>query len=365
MTFPAPRYLELWPSLHAPSPLRRSPREVTFPLAEPSCRLFAKGRHALWYGIRNAGLGGRGEEILAPAFNCGSEIESLVCAGLIPRFYEATETLQPDQAELEALVGPRTRALLLIHYLGFPQDCRRWRTWCDERGLLLVEDCAHMWHANTLDCLHVGSYGDIAIYSLSKTLGLPDGGVLISGAPSRSASPKRALGLGRALRRYAASAALSLGRTPPEHMKRFPSLRQVEFQPEHPLGFDRPRGMSSATTFLLRRSDFSEVAARRRSHYAQLLEAFADRVPPPFRTLTSEASPLVFPIETANRPLVSDRLRRKGIAARPWWSFLHPSIPAQRFPRAVAWHQRFIVVPVHQDLRPQDIGRVREALLQV
>jgi perosamine synthetase len=364
MTFPA-RYLELWPSLHAPSPLRRSTRQASFPLAEPSCRLFARGRHALWYGIRIAGLGGGGEEILAPAFNCGSEIESLVRAGLIPRFYEATETLQPDQAELETLVGPRTRALLLIHYLGFPQDCRRWRTWCDERGLLLVEDCAHMWHANTVERPHVGSYGDIAIYSLSKTLGLPDGGVLISNTPSRSASPKATLGLGRALKRYAASAALILGRSPPEHRRPFPSLRQVEFKPEHPLSFDRPRGVSSATTFLLERSDFSDVVSRRRSHYAQLLEAFADRVPPPFRALTPEASPLVFPIETANGALVSERLRMSGIAARPWWSFLHPSLPAQRFPRAVAWHRRFIVVPVHQGLRPQDIGRVREALLQV
>jgi hypothetical protein len=222
-----------------------------------------------------------------------------------------------------------------------------------------------MWHASTVEWPHVGSYGNIAIYSLSKTLGLPDGGVLISNNPSRNASPKGTLGLGRALKRYAASAALILGRTPPEHRRPFPPLRQVEFKPENPLSFDRPRGVSSATTFLLGRSDFSDVVARRRSHYVQLLEAFADRVPPPFRTLTREASPLVFPVETANGPLVADRLRKRGIAARPWWSFLHPSLPAQRFPRAVAWHRRFIVVPVHQGLRPQDIDRVREALLHV
>src|SRR4029450_14045005 len=98
MTMPA-RYLELWPSLHAPSPLRRSTREAPFPLAEPSCMLFARGRHALWYGIGIAGIAGGGGEILAPAFNCGSEIESLGGAGLIPRFYEATGSLQPDQAE--------------------------------------------------------------------------------------------------------------------------------------------------------------------------------------------------------------------------------------------------------------------------
>jgi dTDP-4-amino-4,6-dideoxygalactose transaminase len=282
---------------------------------------------------------------------------------MIPRFYEATETLQPDRAELETLVSPRTRALLLIHYLGFPQESARWRKWCDERGLLLVEDCAHMWHADMAE-RPAGSYGDVSIYSLSKTLGLPEGGVLISREPSSSASPKGTLGLRQALKRYAGSVATMLGRTPPEHMKPFPSVQQVEFGSEHPLGFDRPRAASSATNFLLERVDFSDVVPRRRSNYALLLEAFEDRVPVPFRVPSPDASPLVFPIEVTNPALVSERLRRKGIAARPWWSFLHPSLPAARFPRAVAWHRRFIVVPVHQGLRRRDIDRVRDALLR-
>jgi hypothetical protein len=133
------------------------------------------------------------------------------------------------------------------------------------------------------------------------------------------------LDLGRALKRYAASAASIVGRTPPEHMKPFPSLRQVEFQPEHPLRFDRPRGVSSATAFLLGRSDFSDVVARRRSHYAQLLEAFADRVPPPFRTLTREASPLVFPIEQRTGRCCQTDCAGKGLRrGRGGRSCIHP-----------------------------------------
>jgi dTDP-4-amino-4,6-dideoxygalactose transaminase len=353
-------YLELWPRLHAAAYARRPTGRLPFPLSEPTCRFLAKGRHALWHGTRSVGLGGSGDEILVPAFNCGSEIEALVRAGLVPRYYEATETLEPNQAELEALLSPRTRALLLIHYLGFPQDCARWRTWCNERELLLIEDCAHVWDG-VVGGQPVGSYGDIAIYSLSKNLGLP-GGLLVSMLPSSVAPPSASMELLSLLKRHAAGVATRCGWTPPEHRKPFPQIQQVEFSPSHPLAFDRPRGSPPATKCLLERLDLTNVSARRRSNYEQLLNAFAERVPPPFRTLSEGASPLVFPLAVANGPLVSDRLRRLGIAARPWWSFLHPSLPTKRFPRAVAWHKRFIVVPVHQGLRPQDVQRVREAL---
>lgn len=351
-------YLELWPRLQAAAYIHRPTGRLPFPLGEPTCEFFAKGRHALWHGVKGAGLG-IGDEILVPAFNCGSEVEALVRAELVPRFYEATETLTPDPAELESLLGSRTRALFLIHYLGFPQDSARWRTWCDERGLLLLEDCAHVWDG-AVDGRPVGSYGDIAIYSLSKTLGIP-GGLLVSKLPSSLPPASRSMDLLPLLKGHAGEVAARFGWTPSTH-RAFPQVRQVAFSPGDPLAFDHPRGASPITRFLLERMELASVLNRRRSNYQQLLIACADRVPPPFATLIEGASPLVFPVAVADGPLVSDRLRMLGIAARPWWSHLHPSLPAKTFPRAVAWHTRFIVVPVHQRLRSQDVERVREAL---
>ena len=353
-------YLELWPRLQAAAYAHRPSGRLPFPLGEPTYAFFAKGRHALWHGVRGAGLGGRGDEILVPAFNCGSEIEALVRAELVPRFYEAAETLKPDPDELESLLGPRTRALFLIHYLGFPQDSPRWRRWCDERGLLLIEDCAHVWDG-MVDGQPAGSYGDIAFYSLSKTLGLP-GGLLVSKLGSSVPPPSGSTDLLPLAKRLAGGVATRLGRTPPDHRTPFPQVRQLAFSPTHPLAFDRPRGAPPGTKFLLARMDLSTVSNRRWSNYEQLLSGFAERVPTPFATLIEGASPLVFPIAVADGPAASDRLRRLGIAARPWWSHLHSSLPAETFPRAVTWHKRFIVVPVHQGLRPQDLERVREAL---
>ncbi|MGH2982051.1 MAG: DegT/DnrJ/EryC1/StrS family aminotransferase, partial [Solirubrobacterales bacterium] len=94
--------------------------------------------------------------MLVPAYHHGSDVGALVEAGLRCRFYDAGERLEPDPAELEGLLGGRTRALYLIHHLGFAQDAPRWRRWCDERGLLLIEDAAMAWPAE-LDGRPLGS----------------------------------------------------------------------------------------------------------------------------------------------------------------------------------------------------------------
>ena len=99
-----------------------------FPLSEEQCRLFARARHGLWHAVRVLGLQA-GDEVLVPAYHHGSEIEALTQAGLLCRFYGSGSRLEPDEADLAELIGPRTRALYLIHYLGFPQDVRHWRAW--------------------------------------------------------------------------------------------------------------------------------------------------------------------------------------------------------------------------------------------
>ena len=144
-----------------------------------------------------------GDEILVPAYHHGSEVEALVRAGLTCRFYAGTAGLAPDAVELDALVGRRTRALLLIHYLGLPQDAARWREWCGERALVLVEDAAQAWLARTADG-PVGSFGDVAVYCLYKTYGLPDGAALVAPNVAGNSPPRRPLGLGLLARRHVA-----------------------------------------------------------------------------------------------------------------------------------------------------------------
>ncbi|HEX8156604.1 MAG TPA: DegT/DnrJ/EryC1/StrS family aminotransferase, partial [Solirubrobacteraceae bacterium] len=135
---------------------------LPFPLGEADCTLFEGARRALWEGIAALGLA-EGDVVLVPALHRGPEVRILRLAGLQIRLYAGTVALKPDPQELEALLEERTRALYLIHHLGFAQDAERWRDWCLERDLLLFEDATQAWGA-AIESRPVGSVGALAVF---------------------------------------------------------------------------------------------------------------------------------------------------------------------------------------------------------
>ena len=344
--------VRLWPGL-PPDAYVRSPLGPPTAIAPDGAVFFARARHALWHGLRAAGLE-PGDEVLTPAYHCGAEVEAVARAGLRVVFYEAADDLQPDPDELENLLGPRARALLLIHYFGFPQNVGHWRGWCDDHGLLLIEDCAHALNAES-GGRPVGSLADVAIFSFAKTLPLPDGAALVSRTPVTLRLRRHAAVL-PLLKRHAqwamARSALLDGR-----LARF----EREDLDDMELG-DPSRAAAHASQFLLRRFAVPKVAERRRAHYRLLLEAAGGRTPRPFATLPDGAAPLVFPLKTDGDAAVLERLARTRVEARPFWPATHPLLPADRFPGAVAWRRRFVALPVHQELRARDLERIARAL---
>jgi dTDP-4-amino-4,6-dideoxygalactose transaminase len=335
--------------------MRRVADELPFPLAEPGCRLFSRARHGLYRALSE--LVEPGSEILVPAFHHGSEIEAFGRAGHVCRFYEATDDLAPDEAELESLLTPRTRALHLTHYLGFPQDAARWRRWCDERGLLLVEDAAQAW-LSTADGRPVGSVGDIAVYCLYKTFGLPDGAALLTRQLTNGALPRGYkgvlwIGLEHALwlaTRTRTAAWLS--------DRRAPRLGTIEYT----MGLGDPKLPSGATLAALPRIVDPRAAEQRREHYRRYLELLPGLVVPAFAVLPDGASPFMFPAVFQDKPKALERLRWRRVRALNFWTASHPSVPAGQFPKAMELRRTVVGLPVHQELRPGDVERVAEAV---
>jgi dTDP-4-amino-4,6-dideoxygalactose transaminase/CelD/BcsL family acetyltransferase involved in cellulose biosynthesis len=327
-----------------------------FPLDQTEVRLFARARHGLVVGARALGLE-PGDEILVPAYHHGSEVEALLRVGLVPRFYEATDTLAPDEAELDRLRGPATRGLYLIHYLGFPQDGRRWRRFCDERALLLLEDAAQAWLAWS-DGGPVGSFGDLAIFCLYKTFGLPDGAALLV----RGAEPPAPL-RGRRARVAALAARHALWFAERSAIAGRLAQRLAtdgEYRPEEDFALDDAAPAASPTSFLLPRLG-ADAARRRRAHYRLLLDELATHVPTPFDRLAPGASPFAFPVVSEHKSELIERLARAGVQALDVWCVAHPALPAERFPGAAARRATTVGLPVHQELRAADIDRIARA----
>jgi len=348
--------LDAWPSLPPSAHLRRPPASLPFPLDDPRCTLFALGRGGLYHGLRASGLE-PGDEVLMPAYHHGSEVEATIRAGLVCAFYEGTEQLEPEPDELESLLGPRVRALHLTHYLGFPQDAVRWRAWCDERGLLLVEDAAQAWLARSADGRPVGSVGDLTVFCVYKTFGVPDGAALVSRGVQVDAKGRS--GLGTLARKHAAWLA---GRSGAAATLLLARRRDRTYVPGEDFALaDADVGPAGISVRLIRRLAGRDAAGARRTAYARLLDALADHVPAPFAELLPGASPFAFPVATDRKAEILSALARARIQALDLWSVPHPSLPVDRFPAAARRRATTVGLPVHQELRASDVERIAAA----
>jgi dTDP-4-amino-4,6-dideoxygalactose transaminase len=313
----------------------------------------------LFMGVKALGLA-PGDEILVPAYHHGSEIEALIRAGMVCRFYDIGQRLDPDEKELEALLNERVRALSLIHYLGLPQDAARWRAWCDKHNLLLIEDAAQAW-LSSRNGTPVGSHGHLSIFCLYKTVGLPDGAAVISTPPPDASRSRRPLGVGSVAVKHAQYLEQQWGWFAELH-RRLKRTRPYDLQRDFALD-DRDLAPCVGTNFLLSRAIHPAVQATRAANYAFLLERLKRIVPEPFAHPPEGSSPFVFPIQSNRKEELVCQLARRGIAASSFWTVPHPCLPVADFPQASSLRKSIVGLPVHQELGPRELERIVHAVL--
>lgn len=147
---------------------------------------FASGRVALGAALRALALA-PGDEVVVPGYTCVVVANAIRFEGLVPRFADIElDTYGPDVERVAAAVGPRTRAIVLQHLYGLVcRDYEALLALARERGLAVVEDCAHatgaVWRGQ-----RVGTRGDLAIYSSeqSKVFTTGQGGLAVTDDPA-------------------------------------------------------------------------------------------------------------------------------------------------------------------------------------
>src|SRR5262245_29541413 len=149
-----------------------------FPFSAPRGEWTFNGRVALHQGLQTLNLP-PGSTILVPNYHQGVEIDTLLSAGYSLRYYRVNEHLEIDLRDVERRLDGQVSALYVTHYFGFPQRMSEARAFCDAHRLKLIEDCALSLFSRHND-EWLGSTGDIAIYSVYKTLPLPHGGFLVT-----------------------------------------------------------------------------------------------------------------------------------------------------------------------------------------
>ncbi len=144
---------------------------------ESDMLFFKRGRDALVYGLELLDIK-PSSIVLVPAYMCDSTIAPLRERGYKLVFFDIEEDLSFDIEALESLMNRLdVRAIIAPHYFGFPANLKGLVRLCKRYGVAVIEDCAHSFLTKIDDEL-VGSLGHIAIFSMRKTLAVPDGGAL-------------------------------------------------------------------------------------------------------------------------------------------------------------------------------------------
>lgn len=137
---------------------------------------FAYGRTALKFGIKALRLC-KGDQLLIPEYICDVVLHPLNQLGIIPVYYTVNRQLEPEWEDVVGKIGVRTKALLMTHYFGQPQDISKFRDICNKHRLFLIEDNAHGYGGVENDKF-LGEFGDIGIASPRKVFHVINGAYL-------------------------------------------------------------------------------------------------------------------------------------------------------------------------------------------
>jgi dTDP-4-amino-4,6-dideoxygalactose transaminase len=126
---------------------------------------------------------GAGDEVIVPAFTFVASASAPRYAGAEPVLCDVLgpQDFNIDPEDAARRITPRTRAIIAVHFCGYPADVAALRALCDERGLLLIEDCAQAIGAHVDDTgRQVGTVGELGAFSFfsKKQLCVGEGGMV-------------------------------------------------------------------------------------------------------------------------------------------------------------------------------------------
>lgn len=126
-----------------------------------------------------------GDEVIVPDFTFVSTVNAFVLRGAKPVFVDIRpDTLNLDEAQLDGLITPRTRAIVVVHYAGVGCEMDAILDIAEHHGIAVVEDNAHGLFGKYKG-RHLGTFGCLATQSFHETKNFTcgEGGALLINDP--------------------------------------------------------------------------------------------------------------------------------------------------------------------------------------
>ncbi len=322
----------------------------------PHVQMLTCCTEALFQAVDALGIGA-GDEVVLPTVSFVGAGNAVAASGARPVFCDVDRrTLNPRPEHVEACLTPRTRAILPLHYGGYPGWISELAALARDRGLHLIEDAACA-PASSRDGVACGTFGDIGAWSFDamKILVAGDGGALYVRDPELAARMRTQAYLGLETA-SGFSAAASAGRWWEFEISSF-SRRAITNDVEAAMGLVQLR----------RLADFIR---RRREVHAAYDAAFAElgwlEGPPPLPP-GCESSHYFYWVQTSpeRRDRLSVHLRERGIYTTfRYWPLHRVSAYGSDavLPEAEEATETTLCLPIHQGLTESDVEQVVTAV---
>ena len=295
----------------------------------------------------------RGSEVITTALTFVSTNHAILYGGLVPVFADvdrASGNLSPSSVK-ERITG-RTRAIIVVHYGGFPADLDELYEIAREQDIRVIEDCAHAC-GSVYRGKRIGSHGDFHAFSFHAVKNLPmgDGGALTVSSASDDERLRRLrwLGIDKDTFRRTSRDAYDWEYDVPE------------------VGFKYHMNDIQAAIGLAQLKLLDKENARRREIadiYRHELSG-AHVILPPQRG-DRESSYHLFPVLAEKRDDLVRKLRSRGIGTGVHYrrNDEYPMYQRADLPNVEYFASREISLPMHMCLSDDDVGVVSRAIAE-
>jgi len=335
------------------------------------------GRGALRLALEAAGV--RSGEVAVPDFVCAQVPDAIRLASATPVFYRVGRDLAVTTESFEAALSKQSRAAIVVHYFGRVQESVQSLAEIGRsRGVVVIEDCALALGAGTEE-QRAGKFGDLAIFSFTKSDWCYGGGMVVSNSPEMLAAL-------REIRTREFRAARKLSRL-------YGLLRRADFAANRPslsraasiagrsiqllsgMGggnfYDAGRLDALLPNFAAHRaqqilSNLTDATPKRREIQRRLISALGSAAPAlllwPEPQLSEMAAFVPIVVAEGNAAKAMEQADRVGVTLRLAWPAYQQSQEGQSSENLEWFAQHLLILEVHPDLSSREVEKISNVL---
>ena len=295
----------------------------------------------------------RGKKVLVPSLTFSATASAILYNDLIPVFVDSDPvTLGMDLEDMKNKYDEDCVAVIPVHYCGHPVPMDELMPWAREKGLKVIEDCAHTSGSNYKG-KNLGTWGDIGCFSFEekKLMTTGDGGMMVTNQPELFKNVKAMRWVGIDKDNWKTSQAYTQANRDAMHW----------FYEVNVLGYKYNMNDLAASIGLGQLERLPEMNARRSEIIKQYMEGIQDieGVEPLLPYEPDKYVYQMFGIRAEKRDDLMIHLKSQGVATGCHYTPLSMQPLFKPYAGDCSYiekeHNKFITLPLHADLTDEEM----------